>query len=66
MENKEQPSKEFLVLLKEVVENRVLIESLYKSVGVTDEELKKHIEKIEPITTKILDDYLKTNFSKNK
>ena len=58
MENKEKPSKEFLVLLKEVVENRVLIESLYKSIGVSDEELKEHIKKIIPIVNEVLKNYL--------
>ena len=58
MKNKEKPSKEFLVLLKEVVENRVLIESLYKSMGVSDEELKEHIKKIIPIVNEVLQNYL--------
>lgn len=66
MENKEKPSKEFLVLLKETVENRVLIESLYKSLGASEEEIKEHIGKIEPITKKIVNEYIKDNYSKNE
>lgn len=45
-ENKKMVSKEFAALLKEVVENRILIESLYKSLGVSEEKLKKHLEKL--------------------
>lgn len=58
-ENKKMVSKEFAALLKEVVENRVLIESLYKSLGVSEEELKKHLEKIAPIVEKVANDMVK-------
>jgi len=66
MGNNEPPSKEFLGLLKEIVENRILIESLYKSLGVSEEEIKEHIGKIEPITKKVMNEYLKDNYSKNE
>lgn len=66
MKNNEPPSKEFLVLLKETVENRILIESLYKSLGVSEEEIIEHIGEIEPITKKVMNEYLKDNYSKNE
>ena len=59
MGNNEPPSKEFQVLLKEVVENRVLIESLYKSLGATEEEIQEHVKKIKPIVDKIANEYFK-------
>lgn len=62
MKNNEPPSKEFLILLKEVTENRVLIETLYKSMGVSDEKLKELKNKIEPIVDKVTNDYLKDNY----
>ena len=66
MKSNEPPSKEFLVLLKEIVENRILIESLYKSLGASEEEIKEHIGKIEPITKKVMNEYIKDNYPENK
>lgn len=66
MKSNEPPSKEFLGLLKEIVENRILIESLYKSLGASEEEIKEHIEKIEPITKKVMNEYIKDNYPENK
>lgn len=51
-------SKEFEILLNEVIENRVLIESLYKSLGASEEQIKEHIKKIKPIVDKIANEML--------
>lgn len=58
-------TKEFKVLLKEVVENRILIESLYKSLGVSEEKIKEHTKLIKPIVddvfNKFYEEYKKEN-----